>query len=41
MGEAQLIRRFRRGDHEAFDQPLQARQVCVYRPGCRLTGSPD
>jgi RNA polymerase sigma-70 factor (ECF subfamily) len=39
--ETQLIRRSRRGDHEAFDQLMQAYHERVYRLAYRLTGSAD
>ena len=39
--EIQLIRRSQRGDHEAFDQLMQAHHERVYRLAFRLTGSAD
>jgi RNA polymerase sigma-70 factor (ECF subfamily) len=39
--ETQLIRRSQRGDHEAFDQLMEAHHERVYRLACRLTGSAD
>ncbi len=39
--ETQLIRRARHGDHEAFDQLMQAHHERVFRLACRLTGSAD
>jgi RNA polymerase sigma-70 factor (ECF subfamily) len=39
--EIQLIRQSQRGDHDAFDQLMQAHHERVYRLACRLTGSAD